>query len=218
MIKNQGYDSKIDMFAAGVVLYNLLTGKQPFFGKDDEEIKKSILLNPQKYPDHINKNSIISLLNGLLEKNPEKRISIQEAKLHPWIQEFIMLHQQQTVKKAFVPNLVSTKNLNELVKITNIKNIVWTNLLTYLDIDVANKIRLHLISNYEDVENNQEIQGKFSINYESFLEVVIELSVDNTALVTKLQGKYFFYYFNFLKKFWIVIERFVKDIKLIILI
>jgi len=34
MILNKGYSYKTDIFSAGVVFFNLITGKQPFFGKD----------------------------------------------------------------------------------------------------------------------------------------------------------------------------------------
>lgn len=32
------YDSKVDIFSAGVIFYILLTGCSPFYGKNNEEI------------------------------------------------------------------------------------------------------------------------------------------------------------------------------------
>ena len=195
MILHKGYDTKSDMFSVGVVLFNMLTGRQPFFGRNDNERRDFILTYEPVIPKEITNLLLIDMLKGLLEKDPEKRLSVQDAKMHPWIQDFINLHQQQTVKKEFVPNLTNSKNLTNLVKITNIKNIVWTNLLSYLNIEVAYIVRNYLFENFigEDKENfdNQSIQGKFSINYDLFLEAVIKIADDNLSLVKKLQGKFF---------------------------
>lgn len=193
MIRHLGYDTKSDMFSVGVVLFNMLTGRQPFFGRNDDERRDSILTHEPVIPKDITNPHLIDMIKGLLEKDPEKRLSVQEAKLHPWIQEYINLHQQQTVKKEFVPNLSNSKNLNNLVKITNIKNIVWTNLLSYLNIEIAFKVRNYLFDSFsedKDNINNQSIQGKFSINYDLFLEAVIKIANDSVNLVTKLQGKF----------------------------
>lgn len=193
MLQHVGYDTKSDMFSVGVVLYNMLTGRQPFFGKDEEERKKSILTKePNISKDVISNPKLIDIIKRLLEKDPSIRISVEDAKMHPWIQEYKALHEQQTVKKEFVPNINNSKNLTNLVKIINIKNIVWTNFLTYLNIDKAYKIRSYLLENLaEDLNNNntQSIQGKYSINYDKFLEIVIKICEDNTNLVNKLQGK-----------------------------
>lgn len=196
MIEHKGYDTKTDMFSVGVVLFNMLTGRQPFYGKNDDERRNSILFHEPIIPNEITNIRLIDMIKRLLEKDPEKRLSVQEAKMHPWIQEYINLHQQQTIKKEFVPNLTTSKNLTDLVKITNIKNIVWTNLLSYLNIEVACKIRNYLFDNFsnEDVDkiNNQGIQGKFSINYDLFLEAVIKIAEDNVNLVDKLKGKFIY--------------------------
>ncbi len=203
MINNVGYDTKSDMFSVGVVLFNMLTGRQPFFGRDDEERRNSILYHEPIIPKEIQNVHLIDIIKRLLEKDPEKRLSVAEAKLHPWIQEYINLHQQQTVKKEFVPNLNNSKNLTNLVKITNIKNVVWTNFLKYMNIEIANKVRNYLYNNFSDDKdgiNNQSIQGKFSIKYNLFLEAVIKFSETNENLVLKLQGmlyRYYFYSFKF---------------------
>jgi serine/threonine protein kinase len=38
IVNNEEYDSKVDIWSAGVVLYSLFTGKPPFFAKTREEI------------------------------------------------------------------------------------------------------------------------------------------------------------------------------------
>ena len=190
MIEHKGYDCKSDMFSVGVVLFNMLTGRQPFFGRNDDERRTSILTHEPVIPKEITNPQLIDMIKNLLGKDPENRLTIQEAKLHPWIQDYINLHQQQTVKKEFVPKLTNSKNLNNLVKITNIKNIVWTHFLMYLNIEVAYKIRNYLFDNFSDDKDcNQNIEGKFAIYYDSFLEAVIKVADDDQKLVAKLQGR-----------------------------
>jgi len=195
MISHSGYDSKSDMFSLGVVLFNLLTGSQPFYGKNDDEIKIAILTSDPIFPKEIKNPNLIDILNKLLEKDPDKMLSAQEAKLHPWVQEYILLHQQQTVKKEFVPRISDSKYLGDLVRITNIKNIVWKNLLMYMNIEIAYKVRnLLLVEFSEDEERlkNQSIQGKFSINYDLFLEIIVKIAEDSNELKAKLESNSYF--------------------------
>ena len=52
LLRNEKYDSKVDIWATGVIGYMLLSGVNPFPTKTrtNEELKTSIL-NP-KYPDY----------------------------------------------------------------------------------------------------------------------------------------------------------------------
>jgi len=45
IVSKQEYDSKVDIWSAGVVTYVLLTGEPPFNGESIEEIYKAILEN-----------------------------------------------------------------------------------------------------------------------------------------------------------------------------
>ena len=42
MIKNSSYDTSIDAYALGILLYNLITGQMPFNGSD-KQIKTKTL-------------------------------------------------------------------------------------------------------------------------------------------------------------------------------
>eukprot|EP01016_Furgasonia_blochmanni_P044391 TRINITY_DN6162_c0_g1_i12.p1 TRINITY_DN6162_c0_g1~~TRINITY_DN6162_c0_g1_i12.p1 ORF type:complete len:538 (-),score=180.00 TRINITY_DN6162_c0_g1_i12:241-1767(-) len=89
ILDDQPYDQKVDVFSAGVILYILLTGCSPFYGKTYNEI----LIKNKKCEIKFNfdeqkikpSDLAIDLLKSMLEKNPEYRITAYEALSHPWI-------------------------------------------------------------------------------------------------------------------------------------
>jgi calcium-dependent protein kinase len=90
---NGQYNEKTDLFSAGIVLYQLLTGVHPFCvrGKDNEEtVKQNILKNDVKFSEDLWSNltgEAKSLVQQLLEKSPTKRIAAKDALRHPWFSD-----------------------------------------------------------------------------------------------------------------------------------
>jgi calcium-dependent protein kinase len=73
------------MFALGVIIYNLITGVQPFEGEDAEEIKEAITEDDVSCHDPLWMKvsyRATDLMKKLLKKNPKKRLTVQEALEH----------------------------------------------------------------------------------------------------------------------------------------
>lgn len=74
-----------DMWAVGVVLYIFITGTRPFEGETEEELqadfKKGICFHSGVKLSPM----VTDLLGKLLEMNPKKRITAEQAKMHPWL-------------------------------------------------------------------------------------------------------------------------------------
>jgi len=196
MFKDEEYDTKVDMWSSGVVLYNLLTGKQPFFGKGDNEIVNNIVNNEVKYSDQHFKNiNTKTLCANLLNKNPEERFSANDAKASMWIQNFINIDELPTMQGAkFAPKEENIKNiLNMLNQQTNIKTDVWNILLTYMSIDHITKLKENLIEISEsgDIHEGQ-IGGKNSVTFETLLQTIIERFNFDSEMVDKLNGNILF--------------------------
>lgn len=83
------YTAKCDMWSIGVILYIMLSGRPPFSGNNDHEILRKVAQANYSLNDTVwQKRSpdVLDLIKKLMEKNPEKRLSAQEALQHEWIQ------------------------------------------------------------------------------------------------------------------------------------
>ena len=76
IIEGQEATPTSDIYAAGVVMYELLTGKLPFSGKSDYMLMQEIVKTKPVFPDSLDKNipqQLSEIVLKALEKNPENR-------------------------------------------------------------------------------------------------------------------------------------------------
>lgn len=111
MLRKNGHNYSVDIYCLGTFLYELVIGIPPFYSTNTKEMFQHILKKNILIPDTINLSpEIKSLLRGLLEKTPEKRLGykggIEEIFMHPWCRkanfEAIALKQ---IEPPFKPNL-----------------------------------------------------------------------------------------------------------------
>lgn len=84
----QKYNQSADLWAFGVLLYLLMYGRYPYDGKSPQDIMTKILMNVIDFTHTKAKLSetAIDFLKRLLERNPRKRITAEEALQHSWLQ------------------------------------------------------------------------------------------------------------------------------------
>ena len=89
ILRKEKYSYGVDWWSYGVLLFNMLTGENPFYGDDCRHIFKSILHKDYSVRDEYNVSAAAKdLMKGLLEKDESKRLSGQEIKDHPWFAGF----------------------------------------------------------------------------------------------------------------------------------
>ena len=84
------YDNKVDVWAAGVILFMLLSGYPPFWGRDLLDLLHSIAKKNPQFTDpawELVSPEAKDLVLHMLAKEPSSRFSAEEALRHPWILE-----------------------------------------------------------------------------------------------------------------------------------
>lgn len=78
LLLGKGYSFPSDIWATGCILYELLTGKHCFNGKTQKDLFQNIIkCNIPEIPTGYS-DGLISLLNDMLNRNPEKRPTCQQ--------------------------------------------------------------------------------------------------------------------------------------------
>ena len=85
VLSHQEYSTAVDMWAAGVIAYLMISGHYPF--RDDEEIIRSVAgpsFSGSRW-DRVS-DKAKGCIQSLLSHDPAKRITAQQLRHHPWLQ------------------------------------------------------------------------------------------------------------------------------------
>ena len=91
MIEKSGHDERLDIWCIGVLVYELLTGRTPFLDQGDGPNKQEMLYDnirnvriqfPKEFPTLAK-----SFVMGMIKRNPSERMTLEEIKNHPWLQD-----------------------------------------------------------------------------------------------------------------------------------
>ena len=78
ILNRELYSEKVDIWSVGVLLFNMITGCQPFTTDSNIPIEEQILSKEIPF-EAIENEGLQKLCRGLLERNPEKRFDAKKA-------------------------------------------------------------------------------------------------------------------------------------------
>ncbi|XP_058021644.1 RAC-gamma serine/threonine-protein kinase isoform X8 [Ahaetulla prasina] len=104
VLEDNDYGRAVDWWGLGVVMYEMMCGRLPFYNQDHEKLFELILMEDIKFPRTLSSDAK-SLLSGLLIKDPNKRLGggpddAKEIMRHSF---FVGINWQDVYDKKLVP-------------------------------------------------------------------------------------------------------------------
>ena len=139
IFKDEGYEGfSCDIWSAGVTLYYMLAGAQPFKANKIEDLKE-IILKGEFAPIEDVSNEANDLIKGMLRLNPNKRFTIEDILKHPWLKNV---------------NIKKRENLNIFTNAE--KGLLSKYDVNYLSSPKEELIEVFTISNLQTKEEKEE--------------------------------------------------------------
>lgn len=110
IIKREGHGTEVDIWALGVLIYEMLTGLPPYVDRCPADVFDRILYEDFEFPPCFD-NDARDLVEKCLKKDPRKRISIEEVKKHKWFDDldFDKIENEE-LQPPWVPSLSSEED------------------------------------------------------------------------------------------------------------
>lgn len=89
MLMGKSYDNKIDVWALGILLYEMVHGDAPY-GEDTPIAEKMDYIKKNKEFEYDEDLSVdlLDLIKSILQPDPEKRVNMGAIFNHPWMKKF----------------------------------------------------------------------------------------------------------------------------------
>lgn len=107
-LRGERIDGRHDLFALGVVMYELITGQKPFQAKGDVQMLQAILTQPPRDPYAFNPSvphQLVEITMKLLAKDPAERMQ-SGSEIQSSLENFLYQTGQQEITQAHVASYI----------------------------------------------------------------------------------------------------------------
>ncbi|EEA05761.1 protein kinase domain-containing protein [Cryptosporidium muris RN66] len=123
ILEDKSYNTKVDVFSIGVVLYTVLGGSPPFPGNNMKEILKRNIQGNIQFSNSSKWKSISScvkdLIKWMMAKDPDVRCTAAQAIYHPWFEKIPL--QSKFLKD--IGNVLSTNKVQKFSQVSHQINV-----------------------------------------------------------------------------------------------
>ena len=178
IFEDKPYTNKVDIWATGIVLYNMINGMQPF-SSNEKTLMDQVLHREIDYSGFSN-NNLRDLCKNLLERDSSKRLTAFQA-----LNSLSLIKggdaNQQTIPSSFNPDI------NKIMFILNNDKALGDELreifLEYLSIGELQNMYDNLTSNNEDVE---QLTGKKYLKAGNLIDFAKKSKSDKIEFIGEL--------------------------------
>jgi serine/threonine-protein kinase ULK/ATG1 len=235
ILKYKKYDSKVDLWSMGIILFEMLTSKPPFIGINHIDLIRVIDSTELMIPNDITiSNVCFDLLKSLIVVNPENRISFENFFKHSFFENYNFDNNFISIKDDII---IEEENNDDKLSITPIENYIGNNLKNkeQHEIEIVLNYKIYVESIYRSAsevgyigfakENENKYLDALSVYIKSLnlLEhalnicekVIIDFKLNDVIykIQKEIQNK-FLLFFTKLNKIW----KKIKDVEKIIYI
>jgi len=178
---------KSDMWTIGVITYVLLTGRPPFYGRDNKEILKKILRGKVNFPKSTKlSSSARDFIKRLIRKSPEARMSAKQALEHRWLRGQAGT---EDLGRDLVESLSNYSSVSKLKKVlvrmlasqmTKADHRALKHQFDQMDINGDGQINLEELTNYLHKQSGNYVEAKRTAT-----NIIKQLDQDGDGLISK---------------------------------
>ena len=124
---NEGYDEKADIWSLGNLCYEMLVGRKAFDATSMKELFQKVKQGAYTLPINLSEE-VVSFINGMLQTNPNSRLSAKELKKHPFLMNNVEQIEPIDVRKnpsTMGPGDIMIFDSNIRVKNGNLNKNIW---------------------------------------------------------------------------------------------
>ncbi|KAH0787433.1 AGC family protein kinase [Histomonas meleagridis] len=204
LVQEQQYDEKVDIWALGVILYELYYGKPPFYTNSIYKLIQMIVSSPIQYPDEISPQ-FKKFLNRMLQKDPSKRVSCQELISDPFIanvqldqfDDHVMQFKTKQFEKAIHDSLLGSRKLKFHPPKSKIPDyqMIFMNPSEHSNDELSQALK-YLIE--KDISSDSPLATTFALHFESFISnnSILEQTLILATNLLKKESEKFSPYFS----------------------